>query len=289
MQLTRTATAAFAAASITAAATAHDGRRFDIQIHADQLWAQGYISGHNPTDDGGGITRPYMNAIHGHWSNNPAPTIDAASATLPGFDLFAGGDLTGFDLSITLNGASKWVSPPHNPPAGTVPNLVPLKPGEEIFVGFGGGFVTTQAPGSLTLIPAVSPSGLLDIDLTYDIGIEPAGTIFVLEFTLSSSNAAIAESETIHVILSPDGNGPMERLHHAALYLEAELGITPGGCNPADLDASDTLDLSDVQSFLIAFAAQDPIADLAPASNPDGVFNLADVQNFLIAFGQGCP
>ena len=51
---------------------------FEIVVNDGQLAAQGYIS--NGVDDGGGVVRPYLNAIHGHWANNPSPAIEAASA-----------------------------------------------------------------------------------------------------------------------------------------------------------------------------------------------------------------
>lgn len=57
------------------------------------------------------------------------------------------------------------------------------------------------------------------------------------------------------------------------------------GCNAADVEPDDRLDLQDVQTFLIGFAAMDPVADIFP----DGEFNLSDVQTFLIDFGAGCP
>lgn len=205
-------------------AFAHDGRRFDIKIIDDKLTAHGYISGSDPVDDGGGIVRPYYNALHGHWANNPAPGVDAASTDLPGFDLFAGGVLTGSSLSLTLTGALKWEAPPMMPPPGTIPDLVALDPTEEIFVGFGGDFVSTEDPGTLLLAPNISAGGLTDIDLTYDIGSEPSGVLYVLEFVLSTDAPGVLASDTINVILSPDGDTSADRLHHAALFLEGYLG-----------------------------------------------------------------
>lgn len=69
-------------------------------------------------------------------------------------------------------------------------------------------------------------------------------------------------------------------------------------CSPADLfpapTGDGTLNLADVQTFLIGFGQQSPEADLSPSPGAafgggDGLFNLSDVQTFLIAFGQGCP
>lgn len=225
-------------ASLALPAAAHDGRRFEIQNMGNQLWAQGYLSGADPVNDGGGLIRPYFNAIHGHWTNNPSPAVTAASSTLPGFDLFLGGDLTGFDLTLTLEGARKWVSPPPMPTAETVVDFTALEANEEVFVGFGGEFVSTATPGTLTLIESVTAGGLLDIDLTYDIAAEPTAVLFVLDFTLSTSNPDIASSEIISVILSPDGTGPIERLHHASLFLESKLGVVPAPSTGALLLAS---------------------------------------------------
>lgn len=59
------------------------------------------------------------------------------------------------------------------------------------------------------------------------------------------------------------------------------------GCNPADLaEPCGVLDLADVQAFIAAFTAQDPLADIA---EPFGVWDLADVQAFISAFNAGCP
>ncbi|MBZ0172178.1 MAG: hypothetical protein K8E66_07350, partial [Phycisphaerales bacterium] len=65
--------------------------------------------------------------------------------------------------------------------------------------------------------------------------------------------------------------------------------VTPAGagCNPADLaEPFDVLDLADVQAFVSAFVAGDPVADIAA---PFGVLDLADVQAFVGAFVSGCP
>ncbi|USN98839.1 MAG: S8 family serine peptidase [Phycisphaeraceae bacterium] len=58
-------------------------------------------------------------------------------------------------------------------------------------------------------------------------------------------------------------------------------------CNAADVAPPfGVLDLADVQAFIGAFIAHDPIADIA---GPDGVWDLADVQAFVAAFTAGCP
>lgn len=62
---------------------------------------------------------------------------------------------------------------------------------------------------------------------------------------------------------------------------------TTDGCNDADLaDPRGILDLSDVDAFIIAFAAGDPIADLV---EPFGVVDLSDADAFIDAFLLGCP
>lgn len=64
-------------------------------------------------------------------------------------------------------------------------------------------------------------------------------------------------------------------------------GQAQGGCNIADLvKPFGVLDLADIQAFIAAFIAQDPLADIAA---PFGVFDLADIQAFNAAFTAGCP
>ena len=279
--------AALALAAGVGAASAHDGRRFEIRIVDGQLIAQGYIS--SGVDDGGGVERPYINTIHGHWANAGE---GFATASLPGFDLPAGqvGDLAGHTLTLTVTGGRKWDNPPAMPAPGTVVDLQPLDPADELFISYfesGAGFTTvsTTAPGSIELISSVSPSGLLDIDFSYEIEANPSAELYVIDAVLSTDAPGVAASEPIAIILSPDGANPMEKLHHAALYLETQVGIYPP-CNAADLAAPfGTLNFADVQSFLGAFGAGLASADVAA---PAGVFNFADVQAFLGLFGVGC-
>ncbi len=206
------------AAALATPAWAHDGRRFEVKIVNDQLVAHGYIS--DGEDDGGGVVRPYFNAIHDHWANNPV--ADAASADLPGFDVLDDADaLIGHDLIWTLTGVRKW-----NTPATSGPVVLDdLAPGEELFVRFGASTVSATAPGPLTLVNGFTGSNGVDLDLAYDIGVRPAGAIYVLEGTLSTTATGVADSSTVYTILSPDGATPMERLHHPSLYLETQLGV----------------------------------------------------------------
>ncbi|MCA9282838.1 MAG: hypothetical protein KDA30_12415, partial [Phycisphaerales bacterium] len=91
--------------ALTTTVCAHDGRRLEIKVVDNQLVAHGYVS--NGVDDGGGLVRPYYNTIHGHWTFDPTPGVVAASADLPGFDLFDSGALAGHSLELTVVGATK--------------------------------------------------------------------------------------------------------------------------------------------------------------------------------------
>lgn len=58
-------------------------------------------------------------------------------------------------------------------------------------------------------------------------------------------------------------------------------------CTEADFGVPyGVLDITDVLEFLIAFDAQDPVADLAPSF---GEFDIDDIIAFLMSFGAGCP
>lgn len=187
----------------------------------NQLVAHGYNSG---ADDGGGSPRPYYNAIHDHWANNPSTTINAASADLPGYDIFSSGALAGESVTLTLLGASKWVSPPMSPTPGTVPTLTPLTAGETIFIRYSGTTIDTDALGSLLLHHSVSGAGVADLDLSYDIAARPADVLYILEQQLATGAPGVLSSATTYTILSPDGDNPAQRLHHASLFLENHLG-----------------------------------------------------------------
>ncbi|MEM9296714.1 MAG: hypothetical protein AAGA57_13025, partial [Planctomycetota bacterium] len=180
--------------------------------------------------------------------------------------------LAGHDLTYTITGAFKWtgvsavlvpdptfVLPtlPAFVPDGTVPNFEPLAPEEEIRVAYIDpdslvfSDVTTDAPGG-TLPLVNSFDGVLnfdadgfadapgsngyDIDVTYayfhDQDALPVDTLYVIESTLSTTAPGVADSDTIYTILSPDGANPAQRLHFAALYVEAFLGtFLPGDAN----------------------------------------------------------
>ena len=207
--------------SLTTFVQAHDGRRFDVIVVGGQLRAQGYLSGVNPIDDGGGVIRPYFNAIHGHFN----PSIGSTYfATLPGFDLFddTAELLRDADLSIELLSALKW----ETPIVGTTPLLAELDATEIIGVGFDTqSSIDSENLGSFTLTSAINEA-VPDIDLAYSIDTDPTNTLYALEWRLSTTQEGIADSESVYTILSPLGTGPVERLHHQSLALERTLGIT---------------------------------------------------------------
>ena len=201
---------------------AHEGRRLEVLIADNQLYAQGYLSGANPIDDQGGIVRPYTNAIHGHFdSNDPANQIPFI-AGLPGFDLFEIERLRSADLTIELLGARKW----ENPIVGATPLLTSLDADETIEIGFGfQPTINTVDLGGFTFADSITRR-VSDIDLTYSIETDPADTLYALEWRLATSQPGIADSDSVYTILSPPGTGPVERLHFQSLALEANLGIS---------------------------------------------------------------
>ena len=236
---------------VASAAVAHDGRRFEIEVRDGKLVAQGYVSGGNP-DDGGGLVRPYINAIHGHWEYNPAPGVVAASADLPGFDVILPGGLVGHDVILTLVGGFKWSSPPMMPPAGTVPAWEALGAGEEIYITHGIDTVSTSSPGTFVLASNISAGGAPDLDLSYDIAAEPTDVLMVLEFVLSTDAPGVLSSDIVYVVLSPPGE-----LHHASLYSEAALGsVAPDGCD-GDANGDGVTDVNDITYVLFRLGTCD--------------------------------
>lgn len=222
-----------ATAAIAATTRAHDGRRLEILVLDNQLFVQGYLSTGVP-DDGGGTVRPYYNSLHDHWHN---VTSSVAIADLPGLDLFTPGPLVGHDLSLELLDAKKWVSPPVPPPPGTIPNLVPLAPGDTISIEHDSVTVDTDGLGTLTLASSIGAGGADDIDMIYSIEQNPSDVLYVLEWQLSTNAPGIAPSGTIYTLFAPDGSTPTEKLHEAALYLESYLGTPVPEPSPIALAA----------------------------------------------------
>ena len=216
---------------ITNLAHGHSGRRLEIRVVDNQLVAQGYISGDVPVDDGAGITRPYFNAIHSHFS---ATTSTAAFATLPGFDLLnddGNADaLTGFNLDLELIGSGRWTPPtpimtPDGPDFGVI--LLEALDSSQVLEA------TTQAHATVAQNQTVASTSLgkinlsdsvagaiSDIDFDYILTANPGTTHFALEWKLSSGNPDVMDSGSIYTVLSPTG------AHHAALALERSLSTS---------------------------------------------------------------
>jgi len=86
-----------------------------------------------------------------------------------------------------------------------------------------------------------------------------------------------------------DGGPDVASVHSASndlyIYLN-QCDHSTCSCNPADLASPcGVLNFFDVSAFLVAYNAQDPIADF----NADGMINFFDVSGFLTAFNNGCP
>lgn len=64
------------------------------------------------------------------------------------------------------------------------------------------------------------------------------------------------------------------------------IAIDTGACAADVAPPFGVLDLADVNAFVTAFVAGDPLADLAP---PFGLFDLNDVLAFVGSFNAGCP
>jgi hypothetical protein len=67
--------------------------------------------------------------------------------------------------------------------------------------------------------------------------------------------------------------------------LSLPLSVAVWSCAADLAEPFGVLDLADVQAFIAAFTAGEPLADL----NGDGVFDLADIQAYISAFNAGCP
>ena len=207
----------------------HDGRRLDIQVINNQLFAQGFLSNPQPgSDDGGGLVRPYFNSIHDHFTNIGGTGI----ASLPGFDITNTTPLQGSDVTLTLLGVSRWTPPALIGDGSTqdfgTPVLQPLSTRETLSVGFPGSdqaSIDNNSLGSFTLASNIDASTAdADLDLNYVINLEPTSSIYALRWQLSTTQPGIADSGDVYTVLAPDGMGFAERLHFPTLALEEFLG-----------------------------------------------------------------
>ena len=200
----------------TSVLSAHEGRRLDIQVINNKLFAQGYIGG--GTDDGGGSPRPYYNAIHDHWSNVGG---SAAFATLPGFAVLDPSFLLGFDVTIKLVGAQRWDNPTHGP--GVIPTMSDFT-GERVEISRGANSIDTNNLGESLMLFDNLAGAEDDIDLNYVIDRSPSDTIYALEWQLSTNKPGIDPSSSVWTLLSPDPD--VGGLHHQSLHFERFLGVT---------------------------------------------------------------
>lgn len=116
-------------------------------------------------------------------------------------------------------------------------------------------------------------------------GVDVSGTVLVpstggwQNWTTVSANIELEGGEQILRFVNDSALGQE--------YNFNSIGLTSNGpCSPADFDEPyGQLNFFDVSSFLAAFSAEDPAADL----NEDGNLNFLDVSVFLSMFGVGCP
>ena len=206
----------------------HAGRKFLVEVVNGKLQVQGVNTG---VPDGAPASRPYINAIHDHWQNITPPPGSGleprATSFLPDYEIQIGTAfvvLREHEVTLDLVRASQWVNPPPMPMLGTVPDLQPLDLGEVIQIE-AANTITTDTLGTLLLSASVPPSGIEDILVNYSISGHPAAEIHVLEFRMSATPTnpnlpdRIADSNPIFVVLSPDGENPVEKLHHTSLFL----------------------------------------------------------------------
>ncbi len=213
---------------------AHGGRRLDVVVIDGQLHAQGYNSG---TFDGTDYLRPFTNAIHNHWAPGSSVT------TLPGFDVtFANSfidengntqqygyqndasQLAGHDLSIELIGSGKWTSPTTSAFVAS-----PFAANESIEIDYLAATLDTDdiGTGSALVFDLVTdwsnPLNRIDLDPDYilDLAPEASGSIYFLEWQLSSANPEIEASDSVYTIFAPPG-----QVHAQSLALEQTLGTS---------------------------------------------------------------
>lgn len=196
---------------------AHEGRRFLIEIVNNQLVAKGSIGG--GVDDGGGVERPYYNAIHDHWTNAEGAKIEAKSS-LPAWDIPDHSPLVGHSVHLEFVNSFKWVDPPLMPEEGTNPDFVSLDPGELITITTDNEMIDSDSLGTVELVNSVDVHGHYNLLFDYQINSKPSNEIIVMEWNMSTSMPGIEDSGSVYTILSPDGMDPATRLHHASLYTE---------------------------------------------------------------------
>ena len=265
-----------------------NGRLFDIAIVDGKLVAQGYNTGGN---DGFAPIRPYVNSIHDHFTfigtdKQPLGVTNYPSwdiGILPGADI---SPLIGYELNIELVGSGKWINVPPQDGTGLnqdfgIPELIRFtpqdlvdQPSEIMRVRFGNKFINTLNLGEFQFSPSVA-GVTADLDFEYFIDNHNSSEIYFLEWKLKTNAPGVADSDTIYVIQSPDGLGPVARLHFQSLYLERFLGKPIQGVLLGDVNQDGQVNLLDVHPFVELI---DNGGFLAEADvNQDGAVNLLDV------------
>lgn len=216
---------ALAVIALCTPAFAHEGRRFEVKVIDGKLYAHGFNT--QGVDDGAGVQRSYFNALHDHFDNSETLTVFASSAQ-PSYDIGPDAtELIGYNLQWTATGFMKWSSPAMSGPV----SLSPLEAGELLAIVNGGDIIRSDTydnggPATTTLAPLYNGANGTDLHLSYQYNGDafPSGEIFVIKSILSTSAPGVEDSDTIYTLLSPDGNSPMEKLHHHSLHLEKTLG-----------------------------------------------------------------
>lgn len=124
---------------------------------------------------------------------------------------------------------------------------------------------------------AGDPGALMTFDITVDAG-AMAGTSVTLDF----SGAVVLVLDSTLTTFSTDPGANQQSLGSQSITLN----IGAGGCSAADLSMPfGILDLSDINTFVSGFLANDAISDI----DGSGVFDLTDINLFVGAFIAGCP
>ncbi len=269
------------------------GRLFDIAVVDGKLVAQGYNTG---GFDGGETVRPYVNSIHDHFNfiisdGQPLGVTDYPSwdvGILPGSNI---SELIGFGLNVELIGSGKWINVPAQDGTGLAqdfgkPELMffsnqflLINPAEIIRVSFGGDTINTLNLGGFQFSDEVT-GPIADLDFKFFIDQHNATEIYFVQFRLTTNAPGVEDSDSIYVIQSPDGIGPVERMHFQSLYLERYFGNVDPKPVLGDVNLDGRVDLLDVEAFVNRI--QTNVFQAEADVNQDGVVNLFDVQPFVV-------
>ncbi|MEM1184526.1 MAG: alpha-amylase family glycosyl hydrolase [Planctomycetota bacterium] len=168
--------------------------------------------------------------------------------------------------------------------------LAPAMWGKSGFVASHDAYVGNEADNNWTgWFDAIGPVGPVSaqyleagLDLADQFGTVP-DTVHVAALGFFT-----ADGDTLDPTMQvPAGNGDLNV--DAGEFIEIDLAALAGPtpCNIADIALPyEIVDLSDVDAFVNAFAAGEPLADLVA---PIGFIDLSDIDAFIAAFLAGCP